>query len=225
MKADLVYELYAHGQAPAGLSAEDRSRITEIARADAEFLVAHPAASVLADLSRKRRRVVAARAGIAACLALALLGIRLSTGEDTTRVKGGELGMFVYRKTAAGAELLDAKTALAEGDEIQIAYNALSGSYAAILSVDGRGAVTRHMPLHGNEALEVGSGGYSLLPYSYRLDDAPFFEDLYLIVSPRPFEVGEAEALIAEGKGRQEIRVPSPYRATKLRIRKLEAKK
>ena len=50
----------------------------------------------------------------------------------------------------------------------------LSGGapYGAVISLDGRGTVTFHLPTHGTAAAELSGRGAVPLPRSYELDDA-----------------------------------------------------
>ena len=232
MKSELAYERYAHGEPPVSPAGEDILRMEELRREDAAFLELHPPASFFRDVERKRRRRtrsrwIAAGSALAASIVLAVVGLTIFSSEDGTRMKGSDLNMFVYHKTDGGTEILERETTLAAGDEIQIAYYARGRAFAAILSVDGRGTVTRHMPLHGSEALEIDTKDFSLLPYSYRLDDAPSFEDLYLIVSPRTFKVDELKPFLAAGfdNGTTKVLLPAPFRYATVRVKKTEAEK
>jgi hypothetical protein len=59
-----------------------------------------------------------------------------------------------------------------------------------VLSVDGRGALTLHLPLEEGPAAELGQGE-TLLPRAYVLDDAPRYERFYLFSSELPFSTRE----------------------------------
>jgi hypothetical protein len=229
MSSVLKYERMAHGDVPASPDTEASMKIAELSRADEDFLAAHPPAEFLRDLGAKRRRRAIARwaalgPALAACLALGVAGLYVLPGLDQERIKGSDLNMFVYHKVAEGNEILSPDSALSKGDEIQISFFARGKSFGAILSVDGRGQVTRHMPLHGAEALIVDSKEFSLLPYSYKLDDAPSFEDLYFVVSPKPFEVDELLPFLSAAfdNGTQAVSFPKPFRYVTIRVKKTE---
>jgi len=229
MKSELAYERYAHGEPPDSPSEEDGRRIAELRHADEDFLARHPREPFLRDLARRRRRRSAGRIwtaslAAAACLAFVMLLPRDSEG---IRMKGGAPNLVLYHKTEGGTELLGEAPALRTGEEIQLSYFARGRSFAAILSIDGRGSITRHLPLHGPDALAIDLRDYALLPYSFRLDDAPAFEDFYLVVSPRPFRMDEIEPFLRAGfdNGTPFILLPAPFEYDTLRIRKEEAKK
>jgi hypothetical protein len=57
-----------------------------------------------------------------------------------------------------------------------------------IVSIDGRGVLTRHLPAHGGQAVPLDPGP-ATLPESYELDDAPAFERFYLVTADAPFPV------------------------------------
>jgi hypothetical protein len=53
-----------------------------------------------------------------------------------------------------------------------------------VLSIDGRGAVTWHLPPeYPGPAARLGSGVETTLPWSFELDDAPGFERFVMIVA------------------------------------------
>jgi hypothetical protein len=198
---------------------------------DDAFLANHPPAAFFAAVRLRRARRSLARGAafgtaLAACLVFAVVSPAVfDRGGDALRMKGGEANIFAYRKSADGIGLVGPKDVLSAGEDIQLSYFASGPKYAAILSIDGRGAVTRHLPLHGDAALRIETKQFELLPYSYRLDDAPRFEDLYLIVSPEPFAVSAVEPCLraAFAAGTSALRLPAPLRYATARIVKMEA--
>jgi hypothetical protein len=116
-----------------------------------------------------------------------------STGAEVTRLKGVKTHLTVYRKAAGGAEeISDGETARPR-DVLQISYTAAEAKYGVILSVDGRGTVTWHLPgRYAGTALAAPSlsqQGEVILPSAYELDDAPSFERFVLVYSAAPFDV------------------------------------
>ncbi len=116
-----------------------------------------------------------------------------STGTEVTRLKGIRTHLTVYRKAAGGAEELADGGAARQRDVLQISYTAAEARYGVILSVDGRGAVTWHLPgRYAGTALAAPSlsqQGEVILPSAYELDDAPGFERFILVYSAAPFDV------------------------------------
>ena len=70
-----------------------------------------------------------------------------------------------------------------------------------IVSVDGRGVVTEHLPQNESEAAALRAGGPVILASSYRLDDAPRFEVFYFVTADEPFAMARvvAAARLAAG--------------------------
>ena len=103
------------------------------------------------------------------------------------RMKGGgaEPRLMIFRKLAGGHERLEDGSLARKGDLVQIAYRSDGLAYGAIFSVDGRGAVTRHLPAAGEQAVPLAKR--DTLDFAYELDDAPKWERFYLVASERPF--------------------------------------
>jgi hypothetical protein len=136
--------------------------------------------------------------------------------EDTT-IKGSEPApaaaprLLVYRQRAAGTtdqgsneKLADGARA-ARGDLLQLAYaSAPDRMYGVLLSIDGAGRVTQHLPEEGARAAAPLRALREIpLPSAYELDDAPGFERFLLITAAGPFAVAPvidaARALVAQG--------------------------
>ena len=109
--------------------------------------------------------------------------------DDVVRIKGMTPHVIVYRKNGETAEKLDAGSIVGERDVLQLSYHAAGAQYGAIFSVDGRGVVTRHFPEEGERAVLLEQGGEVLLPFSYRLDNAPLFEVFCFITASGEFEL------------------------------------
>ena len=123
--------------------------------------------------------------------------------EEITRVKGmGEPELKVYRDLRGESEILEQYETAEASDLIQLAYQVTAPVYGMIISVDGRGVVTRHLPEESVTAAPLKTGGQQLLPFSYELDDAPDYETFYLITSDKPFPVAPVIDLIA-GEARE----------------------
>jgi len=105
------------------------------------------------------------------------------------RIKGLRPSLSVFRQTPAGSEkLADASTARA-GDVVRLAYQAAGQSHGVIVSIDGRGGVTVHLPPIGGMAARLKPGDRVLLDQAYELDDAPRWECFYFVTAPAPFDV------------------------------------
>ena len=115
------------------------------------------------------------------------------------RVKGGEQGprLLVFRKLADGSERLQDGASARSGDLVQIAYRSDGLAYGAILSVDGRGTVTQHLPASGEKAVPLEA--QDTLDFAFELDDAPLRERFYLVAGERRFGLASVRAKLAGG--------------------------
>jgi hypothetical protein len=129
-------------------------------------------------------------------------GTRPAGGEGN-RVKGLRPSLTLYHKTSGGSETLEDGARVHAGDVVRLAYRSAGRGYGTIVSIDGRGVLTRHLPTTGARAAPLRSGETVLLEHAYELDDAPRFERFYLIVSEAPFDLSPvlAAARRAAGSG------------------------
>lgn len=224
-----------------------RARLEALPAADAAFFEAHPTDATLAEVQR-RARVAAAReeaagasrgwtAGVillgpvlAVLLAL-VLGPRIAPpGEATepvvepTRAKGLAARLRVYQQTVEGPRRLAPGHVLLKGDVLQVAYVSGDAAHGVIVSIDGRGAVTRHFPAEPGGPTALASGEHPL-PEAYELDDAPDFERFFLVTAQDPLDpavvTAAAEALARSGKARQDpLALPDGWQQTSLLVRK-----
>ncbi len=111
---------------------------------------------------------------------------------EVTRIKGIKPFIFVYRQNGAQIEIMQPGAAAKENDVLQVSYVASQAPYGVIVSLDGRGVVTPHLPNTVNappEATALQPTGEILLPYAYKLDNAPKFEIFFFVVSLRPIRI------------------------------------
>ncbi len=129
---------------------------------------------------------------VATCVCVAAVGASLwlgrPSGEDTT-LKGGEPALVLHRRLSQSSEELASGAVARQGDQIRIGYRAASRPYGAILSVDGRGVITQHLPKAGERAAELQPSGTVFLDFSYELDDAPRWEVFYLVTADAAFDL------------------------------------
>ncbi len=110
-------------------------------------------------------------------------------GTEFTRIKGMDPAIMLYRNHDGTVEqLVDGATAR-ESDLIQISYNAAGKIFGAIFSIDGSGVVSLHFPGDTNGSLVLKREGEIALDFSYRLDDAPRFEQFFFVTSDRTFDM------------------------------------
>jgi len=214
---DLLLERYRFGELPpaerATLDREMaadralRARVEALAVSDAEILAQYdPAVFLRQAIARRRRQWVrpfvfaGALAAVAIALVATLPGLPTSN-PPTERSKGApndRPGLAVYRRTAAGSERLADGDVARAGDLLRLGYASAGRRYGVILSIDGKGAVTMHLPPSGEEAAHLGQDKLVLLDAAYELDDAPRIERFYFITAARPFKV----ALVLEAAQR-----------------------
>ncbi|MCX7030095.1 MAG: hypothetical protein NTU62_08245 [Spirochaetes bacterium] len=224
--SDLSLEQYRLGELSAAAAAAlaDRigrdpalaARLGSLAASDAEILAAHPPAVAAADIrrrlaveergeERRARRLRPVRfstlafpaaAAVLLTLSLFLVRDRILPVRDAVRLKGLETTLSVWRKTGGGAERLAEGAVARAGDVVQLSYLAAGARYGVILSIDGRGVVTFHLPegWEGGPARSpaLDTSGEITLASAYELDDAPAFERFFLVYGAGPFEVSAA---------------------------------
>jgi len=106
------------------------------------------------------------------------------------RLKGTGPRLSLHRKIGSGSEPLLAGAYGRAGDVLQIRYHAGGRLFGAILSVDGNGSVTLHLPSVGDRAQALESTGPVSLAFAYELDDAPDWERFYFVTADSAFELG-----------------------------------
>lgn len=163
--------------------------------------------------------------------------IRHPVSEDEIILKGDVLQsprLVVYRRKTAqasgvpGSERLANGARAAHGDLLQLAYDkAPDGLYGVLLSVDGAGRVTQHLPEEGSRASARLTAVREVpMPSAYELDDAPEFERFFLITSPQPFPVGvvlDAAHALASQRGAAEtvpLTLGPDFRQTSMLVHK-----
>jgi hypothetical protein len=85
------------------------------------------------------------------------------------------------------------------GDLLQLAYVAAGQRFGVVASVDGRGAVTLHLPEAAGPAAVLDERGETALPHAFELDDTPGVERFVFVTSGAPFEAG---AIVAHLEGK-----------------------
>jgi hypothetical protein len=120
-----------------------------------------------------------------------------SSDLEITRAKGG-VSLRVFRKTAGGSEELRDGAAAVGHDIVQLRYSTGGLRYGTILSIDGRGTITFHVPpaYSGGtaESPELDQNPGATLDSAYELDDAPSFERFFLVLSDERFPLSEVYA-------------------------------
>src|SRR5262245_1850946 len=128
---------------------------------------------------------------VAAGILLAIVLPRLTSapGEDEERIKGFQASLALFRRVGAGSETLADGAVARQGDLIRVGYRAAGRRYGMILSIDGRGHVTVHLPDRGERAVPLHHEPTVLLDQAYELDDAPRWERFYFVTADQPFVI------------------------------------
>lgn len=228
MISDIRLERYRLGELPAAdrqaiadrLAGDEalRTRLSSLEQSDREIAGGYPA-RVMAAAIRQRasadeyRNVggrwrawlvpatVAATCVCVMAIAAASLWIRQPAPEDTTIKGGGEPSLVVHRRLNEGSEELNRGAVARQGDQVRIGYRASGHSYGAILSIDGRGNVTQHLPRTGDRAAALQSSGTVFLDFAYELDDAPRWEAFYFVASDAPFDLEPVRRAVRQSAG------------------------
>ena len=207
--SDLTLERYRLGELPADRAAEVQQwlaedeglarRLSALEASDATIRAEHGGwaeevrrRSAARAAARGHRPIVAIGALAAAALVAAVMMPRAfaPSAEDTSvRVKGLRPALVLFRKTPRSSEALENGARVRAGDLIRLGYRSAGRKYGAIVSIDGRGQVTRHLPRQGSAAARLSAGDAILLDHAYELDDAPRWERFYLITADAPFEM------------------------------------
>jgi hypothetical protein len=214
---DILLERYRLNELPndeadrlAALLAHDsrlRERLAALAASDEELRgsgvpdrLEAGARRQLAGKIEPRRRAWYWAVPVLATIALVAISVaRMSTpsnggsagrsAEGPDRIKGLEPALALYRRTAEGSETLADGAVARQGDLIRIGYRPAGHSYGAIVSIDGAGNVTMHLPPTGARAAALKHQPTVLLDQAYELDDAPGWERFYFVAGDAPFDV------------------------------------
>jgi hypothetical protein len=216
---DLYLERYLLGELPEDdrtrieqlleLDPELRGRLDALKESEGDLARRYPAPD-MADRIRGRLRQSAAERtqvseprtwgwfvpALAAAALLLVVGPTLiqppappDDGVHDILIKGADAELVVFRKTSSGSERLEPGASALPGDLIRVGYRAAGDGFGVIVSTDGRGSVTQHLPRSGSQAAALEAGGTVLLDFSYELDDAPRWERFYLVTGDEPFEL------------------------------------
>jgi hypothetical protein len=224
-----------------------RMRLGDLQRSNQELLERYPSERMARQISQRLRQSDASPEGsrpmawlatpAAAFAGLLLVGLGLvalsryasESGmwpDGGTRLKGAAPHLVVHRKTPQGAELLAEGSRVREGDVLRLSYQAGDRKYGVIVSLDGRGTVTRHWPEQGEWAGELVSGKSVPLGFAYRLDDAPRGELFFFVTSDSRFPVRNVSEAVAtltrawQGKESRLLPLPPSYTQSSVAVLK-----
>jgi hypothetical protein len=127
---------------------------------------------------------------------------------DTDTIKGLHPALVLYGWTSSGSRRLADGDTVHPGDLIRIGYVSAGRTFGLILSIDGRGGVTVHLPPDGQQAGRLQSSGTVLLDQSFELDDAPRWERFYFITGQQPFEVAPIVDAVRRAQASDPVNAP-----------------
>lgn len=177
--------------------------------------------------------------GVSAAAAAAAVALLWSGGDqgvaarlapqepESILLKGAEApALAVDRQTRNGSEpLLDGAQA-SPGDVLMLRYAPQEARYGVIVSIDGRGNTTLHLPASPQADTRLHAQGPALvpLPHAFALDDAPRFERFFLVTSDAPLDASDvlraAQRLGPERAEHAKLALPAGATQTSLLIRK-----
>lgn len=178
---------------PAGA---DSSRTARIDSGSPDSVHRTPVTSITraSDTSARNRPVVASTTDTQP--ATDTTSWEVAWADDDILLKGQSRRLALHRIAKAGAEALRLSNgdSAVVGDLLQVGTLAGPKRHVAIVSLDGNGQITRHLPESGDTSVFVSSKQQA--PHSYQLDEAPKFERFVLVESRGPFALASVEALL-----------------------------
>ncbi len=113
-----------------------------------------------------------------------------ATGDQpTVRDKGVEPYIRIFEKLGNGLEEREPGDQVVAGDLLQLHYASLGRDYGMVVSIDGDGAVTVHLPARGDVFAPLEPEGTVALPFAYELDHAHGFERFFLVTTTEPARI------------------------------------
>lgn len=227
---------------------ESRARLDGLDQSDREVLSLYPPAATVRSIRQRaglapsdeaprpgfRSWALGVPALAAAALALTLTlnlgqvpkGVGPGGGDETVRVKGLRPELRGYLVSGREAKTVNSGTEAHAGETLQLNYVSAGKRFGVVVSIDGRGQVTLHLPVQPAEAEPLSPSGEVALPNAYLLDDAPRFERFFLVTADAPFSselvLGAARRLAKEpGAGSLPLGLPQGLEETSLLVRKV----
>jgi hypothetical protein len=189
-------ELPEHARAAVEADPDLQAQLDALSVSDVEVRQSYDAFQVASRAHRRatpipRRRWWALGPLLATAAAAGLVYVTLPR-PDGHRAKGSPHPVLIVHQQVKGGvrELSDGDT-VRPGDVLQLEVVAAGSRHGWVLSIDGNQSVT----LHNEGTLEAGQ---SLLPQGYQLDDAPYFEHFWLVVTDEPLPRAQVQHAVQQ---------------------------
>jgi hypothetical protein len=207
---------------------ETAARLAGLASSNKELLDRLPPEVVGASIrrrlqERRPRRAMWVMALVPVAMAAGVWAVGFSpklasNPEDHAEIvlSKGSTRLLAYRAATPGNKpvRLGQAARVKPHDVLQLAYTAGKARFGTVLSVDGRGVVTQHLPVNAGNAAPLDATGETNLPQAYELDDAPGFERFFLITADKPFSLSRvmeaARALAHDDDARRKALALAP---------------
>lgn len=183
----------------------DRVRLDELRAEHAALLAGSDVAAAVRAIerrvvraARRRRRFVgwwwAAGGALAAAVALAIVvpSLRGVPDEDDLHSKGGAIGLLVHVADHTGSHRVASGDTVQPGDRLRFELSVVRPGYAAVIGIDGGGALAVYYPVGGQAPAPIDPRGGGVLPGAIELDDAPGDEQFVAIYAEQPFALDPA---------------------------------
>jgi len=178
-----------------------------IARSNAELLARYPHASDRTVAPTRRGKVfyLVTSVAVAATLLAGVGIVRLLREAPPSPLDSGLALRDELPQTGAirhkGQPVLlvfrpESRDPLRDGDRVeagqllQLSYNAAGASHGVIVSIDGRGNATLHLPATPEGDTTLQSGEHRL-DHAFELDDAPRFERFFFVTANADLDAGK----------------------------------
>jgi hypothetical protein len=107
--------------------------------------------------------------------------------DESVRIKGEAPALLLAKSDHGAVKDIGRGELVAQGDVVQVRVRGAGARFGVVVSVDGNGNVTRHLPASGTDTT-LPTGTFALTD-SFELDDAPRFERFFLVTSAAAVDV------------------------------------
>jgi len=215
---------------------ELRARLALLERSDEELREPVERVRVSLRVKRPARAGLALRWAVPAVAAIGAIVFALAVrpgapvASDDDRIKGSEASgrpsLALYRRTPEGSEQLADGDVVHAGDLVRVGYRAAGRRFGLIVSIDGAGTVTMHLPASGDRAVALKNDPIVLLDEAYELDDAPRWEEFFFVASETAFDAAPVVEAARDAAGtngplpRTSLPLPSAFSQASFTLQK-----